>query len=125
MVNPDSLVAPSGGSASSVTALIRPSSTSISTSLATRPSQARSACHRPDPFIASAVHRNVDAAFVRNVDRALVPGVGVSHDAGAGVIGEHALELSRSLIGAVRDDDHAGVYGATDPNSAAVVNAHP
>src|ERR1051326_5204303 len=106
---------------------MRPFSTSISTSVASWPSPACSACQRPEPFmdIASGPHRYVDPAVVGNLDGALVAGVGVAHHAATGIVGQDALQLPRRLFGAVRDHDHAGVDGAADADAAAVVDADP
>src|SRR5258708_359374 len=108
--------------------LIRPSSTSISTSVATCPSHACSACQTPDPLMSRLslyVHGNVDASLARNLERALVAGVGMPHDASAGVVGQYALELRRRRFAAVGHDDHARVDRAADSDPPAVMHAHP
>ena len=42
-------------------------------------------------------------------DGLLVAGVGVAHDAGARIGGEHAMQARRPSSGAVGDHHHAGV----------------
>src|SRR5713226_5263877 len=82
----------------------------------------------PDPHASDqsrSLHWNVDAAFMSDFDRALVPGIGMPHHTGAGIVGEHALELARRVGGAIRDDHHPRMYGPTDAYSAAVVHTHP
>ena len=69
--------------------------------------------------------REVEPALARDVERLLVAGVGVPHDARAGVGREDALELRRGRVGPVGDDDHAGVDRVADPDAAAVVDADP
>ena len=64
-------------------------------------------------------------ARARRASRLGVAGVEVAHDAHAGVGREHALEALRRLVGAVGDDDHAGVDRVADPDAAAVVDADP
>jgi hypothetical protein len=49
----------------------------------------------------------------------------VADHAHAGVVGEHPLELLRGELGAVGDDDHAGVDRVADADAAAVVDRHP
>ena len=63
--------------------------------------------------------------LARGVERLVVAGVGVAHDARAGIGREHALEPLRRVVGAVGDDDHAGVDRVADPDAAAVVDADP
>ena len=55
----------------------------------------------------------------------LVARVGVAHDAGAGIVRQHALDAARALVGAVRDDLRAGVDRAADADAAAVVQRDP
>ena len=54
-----------------------------------------------------------------------VAGVGVAHDADARVGGQDALQALGHHVGAVGDDDHAGVDRVADAHAAAVVEAHP
>ena len=70
-------------------------------------------------------HRNAHAALLGDLDRAVVAGVDVADDAHAGVVGEHALDLLGGQRGAVGDGDLAGVDGAADADTAAVVDARP
>ena len=58
-------------------------------------------------------------------DRSLVAGVGVAHDAGARVGGQHALELLRGQRGAVGDAHHSGVDRAPDAHAASVMDGDP
>ena len=51
--------------------------------------------------------------------------VGVAHDAGAGVVPQHALEPPRGIVGAVGDDHHAGVLRIAHADAAAVVERDP
>ena len=55
----------------------------------------------------------------------LVARVGVAHDAGAGVVPQHALEPPRGIVGAVGDDDHSGMLRIAHADAAAVVERHP
>jgi hypothetical protein len=55
----------------------------------------------------------------------LVAGVGMAHHAGGGVVPEHALDALRRRVGAVADDDHAGVLRVAHADAAAVVQADP
>jgi hypothetical protein len=67
----------------------------------------------------------MNAALVRDVDRALVPGIGVPHDSGARVVGEHSLQLARSLVSAIRHYHHARMDRSPDPNTPTVMDADP
>ena len=49
----------------------------------------------------------------------------MAHDAGAGVVGEHALQPRAPVVGAVGHDLGAGVDGAADAHAAAVVDGDP
>jgi hypothetical protein len=49
----------------------------------------------------------------------------MSHDTGAGIRRQHALETLRGVIGAVGDDDHPCVNRIANPDSPAVVHADP
>ena len=73
----------------------------------------------------SLAHREADAALGGDLDGAVVAGVGVADDAGAGVGGQHPLELLGGEVGAVGDGDHPGVDRAADADAAAVVDRHP
>src|SRR5207237_7095451 len=59
------------------------------------------------------------------VDRARITGISVTEDAYAGVAGEDALEAPTRIVGAIGDDDHAGVLRVTDADAAAVVDGNP
>ena len=59
------------------------------------------------------------------VERLVVARVGVAHDARARVVGQHALEAERAVVGAVGDDLGAGVDRAADADAAAVVDRDP
>src|SRR5216683_2424351 len=67
----------------------------------------------------------MDAALAGDLDRALIPGVGVPHDSGAGVVGEHPFELACRLVGAVRNHHHPRMDRSPDAHPAAMVHAHP
>ena len=69
--------------------------------------------------------RKVDPASTRSVERLFVPRVGVPHHARSGVGGQHPLEPLGGSGGAVGHDDHPGVNGVADTDSAAVMDAHP
>ena len=60
-----------------------------------------------------------------HVDRQLVAGIGMAHDARRGIVGQDALQPARRRLGAVGDDDHAGVLRITDPDAAAIVDRNP
>src|SRR5690606_14777573 len=47
------------------------------------------------------------------------------HDAGAGVVPQHALDAAVGGFAAVADDHHAGVLGVAHAHAAAVVQADP
>ena len=51
--------------------------------------------------------------------------VGVAHDAGAGVVPQHALQPPRGIVGAVGDDHHAGMLRIAHADAAAVVERDP
>src|SRR5207244_5834237 len=69
--------------------------------------------------------RQVEPVTPGSLDRLGIAGVGVAHDPGAGVGGQHALEPPGRVGGAVGDDDHAGVERVADADAAAVVDADP
>src|SRR5262245_25286419 len=69
--------------------------------------------------------RQVEAVALGGREGLVVTGVGVAHDAGAGIGGENALETARGVRGAVGDHDHARVDRVADADAAAVVHAHP
>ena len=71
------------------------------------------------------MHGNVDASLARNLERPLIAGVGMPHHAGAGVVGQDALQFRRRCLAAVGHHDHARVDRAADADAAAVMNAHP
>jgi hypothetical protein len=58
-------------------------------------------------------------------DRFRVAGVGVAHDAQAGVGGQHALQARRAASACRRRRSPAGVQAVADAHPAAVVEAHP
>ena len=66
-----------------------------------------------------------DAALARGLACEFVACVGVAHDAEAGVVVEHALDLPLSQVGAVGDRDLPGVERVTHAHAAAVVEADP
>ena len=59
------------------------------------------------------------------LDRFLVAGVEVAENACRRVGCQNALQALGHLVGAVGDDDHAGVDRVADPDAAAVMDAHP
>ena len=63
--------------------------------------------------------------LARGVERLVVAGVGMAHDAGARIGGEHPLEPLRRIRAAVGEHDHAGMDRVADPDAAAVVDADP
>ena len=67
----------------------------------------------------------VDAHLGGSGDGLGVAGVGVAHDARAGVGGEHAAHALGHHVGAVGHHDHAGVQALAYAHAAAVVEAHP
>ena len=54
-----------------------------------------------------------------------VAGIGMAHDAGAGIVPQHPLEPARGIVGAVGDDHHSGVLRIAHADAAAVVERHP
>src|SRR3546814_4690052 len=49
----------------------------------------------------------------------------MAHDAGAGVVPQHAGDALVGFLAAVADDHHAGVLAVTHADAAAVVEADP
>ena len=66
-----------------------------------------------------------EAVLVGGGHGVVVAGVSVAQDARRRVGRQHALEPVAGVVGAVGDDDHAGVDGVADADAAAVVDAHP
>ena len=60
-----------------------------------------------------------DALFLCGRDSLGIAGVGMAHDAGSGVGGQHSLEAEFGLGCAVGHDHHAGVNGVADSHTAA------
>src|SRR5687767_14947835 len=46
-------------------------------------------------------HRQLQSLFMRAVDRDVISSVGMAHDAGAGIVGQHALDATGRLWRAV------------------------
>src|SRR5690606_1805975 len=55
----------------------------------------------------------------------LVAGIGMTHDAGCGVIPQHALDTARRILAAVAYNHHAGMLREAHPNPAAMVQRNP
>src|SRR5262249_60848503 len=66
----------------------------------------------------------VEALFPRTGDGVVVTSVGVAHDAGSGVVPQHACEAPRRLGRAVADDDPARMLGDAEGAAADVTDGH-
>jgi hypothetical protein len=90
-------------------------------------SAAGTALHRRrfDDELALAHQRQRHVRQRRQVARGVVAGVGVAHHAGGRVVPQHALDALGGGVGAVADDDHAGVLRIAHADAAAVVQADP
>src|SRR5215203_3135425 len=104
MVTPASLVAPAGGSARSVTAVIRSPSTSIST---------RSATPRPGPSQASSACQALTAAgpAEASVAREVLDHAGQGPNPGEAVLEGGGLGRAVAGAGGVADEQHGGRDG--------------
>ena len=63
--------------------------------------------------------------MARNLDCVAITRIGVTNHSHAGVVGENALKLLGSEIGAIGNRNLTGVNRATDAYAAAVVNRDP
>src|SRR5690606_5365615 len=70
-------------------------------------------------------HRHLQPLLLRAVDGDVIAGIGVAHDAGAGVVPQHALDAAVGGFAAVADDHHTGVLRVAHAHAAAVVQADP
>src|SRR5690606_20947383 len=70
-------------------------------------------------------HRQLQPLLLRAVDGDVIAGIGVAHDAGAGVVPQHALDAAVGGLAAVAHDHHAGVLRVAHAHAAAVVQADP
>ena len=63
--------------------------------------------------------------FLRAFDGFLVAGVGMSHDAARRIVPEHPFDPPRCGIGAVANNDQAGMLRIAHSDSATVMEGHP
>ena len=77
------------------------------------------------PRLLPSHHRQLEPLLLRTRNGFRVAGVGVAHDAGAGIVGEDALEAAVGFRRAVADDHHPGMLGKADPDAAAVMDRNP
>ena len=49
----------------------------------------------------------------------------MAHDAAGGIVPQHALQASGGIIGAIGDDDHAGMLRVADADAPAVMDGYP
>src|SRR3954471_10591816 len=74
------------------------------------------------PLPASSVdHRQVELVIASGVYRSFVSSVSVTRDAGAGIVGQDALEAGAHLRRTIGDDNLAGVQGVADSHATAVM----
>ena len=79
----------------------------------------------PSRRVRSRESRNPDASGPGRVDGNVISRVCVPKHAHAGIVGENPLQPLRRLVGAICDDDDAGVNRPADTDSPAVVNRYP
>lgn len=58
-------------------------------------------------------------------DSSVVPGIDMAHHTRRRIVGEDSFELLGGKVAAVGDRDLSGVDRPTDPDSSAVMEAHP
>src|SRR5687768_7077546 len=82
---------------------------------------------RPVTILATALgeHWQIETLLLRAGNRLLITRIRMAHDAGGGVVPEDALEATCRLVGAVGDDDHAGVLRIAHADPAAVMERNP
>src|SRR5262249_12287744 len=73
----------------------------------------------------SRLHGNIDLVRGGKLDGARVAGIGVAKDASTRVARENTLKTAFGIVRAVSDDDHTGMLGKADADTATVVNRYP
>ena len=82
-------------------------------------------CLRPELLSLGQLHRDLDSLLLGEVLGFVVAGVHVAGDADAGIVGQHALDALRHVVGAVGDGDLSGVLRVADAYASAVVDRNP
>ena len=70
----------------------------------------------------AADHGQVQALFPGAGDGDRITGIGMAHDAGAGIVGQYTGDAFCCGVGAVADDDHARVLGEAHADPTAMMN---
>src|SRR5690606_26174580 len=79
----------------------------------------------PVRLLVRSQHRQLQALLLGAVDGDVIAGIGVAHDAGAGVVPQHAGDAFVGRFRTIADDDHAGVLRVAHAYATAVVQADP
>ena len=70
-------------------------------------------------------HRQLQPLLLRAFDGFGVAGIGVAHDARAGVVPQHAGDAGVGFFRAIADDHEAGVLRVAHADAAAVMERNP
>ena len=70
-------------------------------------------------------HRQLQPLLLRAFDGFGVAGIGVAHDARAGVVPQHAGDAGVGFFRAIADDHEAGVLRVAHADAAAVMERYP
>jgi MFS family permease len=70
-------------------------------------------------------HRYLHPTFLRACSGFFIPGIDVTHHAGAGIVGQHALQPPRCLRCVIGHDHLPGMDGVADADAATVMDGDP
>src|SRR4051812_48701581 len=70
-------------------------------------------------------HWEVQAAALGAILGDIVTGIGVAHDARAGIIAQDASQTACGGFGAIGNDDHTGMLAEPHADPATVMETHP